>query len=122
MKFKVVMGVPFMEEYWKNLCLKADSNKLGKDLKLFKKLIKTLNLLGNNPKHPGLKSHEIKSLTNRYGIKVWQSYLKSKTPFAGRIFWVYGTDEKQITVIGIEPHSENKKKSGYVRVRLSDLN
>ena len=105
MKFKVVMGVPFMEEYWKNLCQKADSNKLG-----------------NNPKHPGLKSHEIKSLTNRYGIKVWQSYLKSKTPFAGRIFWVYGTDEKQITVIGIESHSENKKKSVYDSVRLSYLN
>ncbi|NOX65818.1 MAG: hypothetical protein GXO85_08465 [Chlorobi bacterium] len=122
MKFKIVMGIPDMIKYWERLCKKADSNKLGNDLKLFKKLVKTLSILSNNPKHPGLKSHEIKPLTKRYGIKVWQSYLESKTPSAGRIFWVYGPEEKQITIIGIEPHPEEKKRGGYDKIKLSDLN
>ena len=45
-------------------------------------------LLANDPRHPGLKSHEIEALTHRYGMKVWQSYLENKTSGAGRIYWV----------------------------------
>jgi len=50
-----------------------------------------------------------------------QSYLESRTPAAGRIFWTYGPDKHQITIIGIEPHPEDKKKSGYQKVKLSEL-
>ena len=68
-----------------------------------------------------MSTHEIKPLSDRYGIKEWQSYLESKTPSAGRIFWVYGSDKNQITIIGIEPHPEDKKRAGYNKVKLSDL-
>ena len=54
-------------------------------------------------------------------MKVWQSYLENNTPGAGRIFWVYGPGREEITVIGVEPHSEDKKSAGYQKVMLSDL-
>lgn len=122
MKYSIVMGVPEMEKYWSDLCARAELKQLGKDKNLFKKLVKTLNFISNNPRHPGLKTHEIKKLTERYGIKVWQSYLESKTPSAGRLLWVYGPEKKQITIIGIEPHPEDKKSGGYKSVKLSDMN
>ena len=92
------MGVPEMQAYWGNLCEKAETNTLGNEVGLFKKLIKTLHFMRNDPRHSGLHTHEIRALTKRYGRKVWQSYLESKTPSAGRIFWVYGPDKNQITI------------------------
>ena len=37
------------------------------------------------------------------------SYLENHKPVAGRIFWVYGPDKNDITIIGIEPHPNDKK-------------
>lgn len=121
MKFEILMGIPEMEEYWRDLCDRAEKNKLGKDKIRFKKLVKTLYLLANNPHHNSLSTHEIKQLTMRYGKKVWQSYIESNTPSAERIFWSYGPLRGQISIIGIEPHPESKKRGGYDKVKLSDL-
>ena len=121
MKFEIVMGIPGMQAFWEDLCQRAELNKLGNEASLFKRLLKTLDFLRNDPKHRGLKTHEIKALSSRYGRKVWQSYLESRTPSAGRIFWVYGPSKGQITIIGLEPHPEDKKRGGYNKVRLSDL-
>ena len=74
----------------------------------------------SNPKHPGLNSHEITSLTARYGMKVFESYLENNTPKAGRIFWVYGPNKKDITIIGLEPHPDDKTNA-YKKVTLSAL-
>ena len=52
-------------------------------------------------------------------MKVWQSYLEKNTPGAGRIFWVYGPGREEITVIGVEPHPEDKKSAGYQKAMLS---
>jgi len=64
------MGVPEMKKYWEYLCKKAETNKLGNEKILFKKFVKALNLLRHNPKHNSLSTHEIKSLSDRYGVKV----------------------------------------------------
>ncbi len=121
MKFEIRMGIPEMKRYWYDLCKRAETNKLGNDKKIFKKVVKALNLLRHNPRHNSLSTHEIKPLSDKYGIKVWQSYLENNTPSAGRIFWVYGSEKDQITIIGIEPHPEDKKRSGYNKVKLSNL-
>lgn len=121
MKFEILMGIPEIKAYWEDLCERADTDKLGSDKNIFKKLVKVIKLLSDNPSHNSLATHEIKPLSERYGIKVWQSYLESKTPAAGRIFWVYGPGKNQITIIGIEPHPEDQKRDGYSRIRLSDL-
>ena len=53
-------------------------------------------------------------------MKVWQSYLENNTPAAGRIFWVYGPDRGDITVIGLEPHP-NDKSNAYEKITLSSM-
>lgn len=94
---------------------------MRKNRELFKKWSRALERLRDNPFHPGLRTHEISDLTRRFGCKVFQSYLENNTPGAGRLFWVYGPGEGEITVVGLEPHPEDRKSRGYDRVSLSDL-
>ena len=121
MKFEVLQGVPHVEKVWRDLMDGLEKNSLTRPERGFaKKLAKAIDHLGQNPFHPGLQSHEITDLTDRYGMKVFESYLENDTPAAGRIFWVYGPGRAQITVIGIEPHPEDKR-GAYGRVQLSAL-
>lgn len=121
MKYKIRMGIPEMEKYWNDLYEKSKNGKLkGKDKITFKKLVKVLRFLREDPRYPSLNSHEIAQLSRRYGIKVWQSYIENNKPSAGRIFWVYGPDKMEITIIGIEPHPEDKK-DGYEKIKLSSI-
>jgi hypothetical protein len=120
--FKIRLGIPEMAALWKDLSEKAASGSLGKDEeKLYKKWGKAMALLANDPQHPGLKSHEIEALSRRYGEKIWQSYLENRNSTAARMYWVYGPDKGEITVIGLEPHPEDKKSSGYAKVKLSAM-
>ena len=119
--YSIVMGIPEMHEFWDNLCSKVKSGKATKDeLKLHKKMGKALFHLSQNPRHTGLETHEITSLSKRYGTKVWQSYLENQTPAAGRIFWCYGPNRGEITVIGLEPHP-NDKANAYDKITLSSI-
>jgi len=120
--FRIRMGVPEMEAYWNDLSIRKLASKLDKDEeKFFKKLVKTLRFLGQNPRHPGLESHEIDDLTRKHGIKIFQSYLENNTPAAGRLFWAYGPEPGDITVLAIEPHPEDQKRGAYQRIKLSNL-
>ena len=119
--FDIHLGIPEMESLWNSLLDNAHNGKANKnEVKLYKQLGKAMNLLANNPKHPGLSSHEISSLSARYGMKVFESYLENNTPKAGRIFWVYGPNKKDITIIGIEPHPDDKTNA-YKKVTLSSM-
>jgi hypothetical protein len=122
MGFHVLAGVPHIEELWNYLMAGLTHGSLtNPERELAKKFAKALRHLESNPYHPGLQSHEIDALTARYGQKVFQSYLENNTPGAGRLFWVYGPDRGQITVIGLEPHPEDAKRGAYARVQLSAL-
>ena len=115
------MGVPHMQNYWNNLQYKNKSRNASKyEVKLYKKIGKALYHLSIDPRYPGLNTHEIKQLSTRCGLKVWESYLENKVPSAGRIFWVYGPNDKTITIIGIENHPNNKKDS-YRKIELSSV-
>jgi len=119
-RFTVEMGVPEMESLWEDLLKKFAGGTLDREeTLLLKKLRKAILLLAENPGHPGLASHEISSLTKRYGMKVWQSYLENRTPAAGRIYWTYGPTLGSITIIGMEAHPESGKSRGYEKVSLS---
>ena len=37
------------------------------------------------------------------------------------MYWVYGPDQQEITIIGLEPHPEDSKNGAYDRISLSDL-
>ena len=119
--YNIRLGIPEMEQFWKDLRKKVKTGNANKnDKTLHKKLGKTMKMLSQNPRHPGLESHEISSLSKRYGMKVWESYLENNTPAAGRVFWVYGSDRRDITIIGLEPHPNDKVKS-YDKVTLSAM-
>lgn len=122
MSFSIRMGIPEMQKLWNDLQQKYRSGSIKKEEKqLYKKWGNTLKKLSENPAHPGLQTHEISALTKRYGIKVWQSYLENKTSNAMRMYWVYGPNQNEITIIGLEPHPEDRKNGAYDRVTLSDL-
>jgi hypothetical protein len=122
MPFDIRMCVPEMEKFWNDLTKRKDENQLDKnEEKFLKKLAKIFVYLSQNPKHNSLASHEIEALSKRYGLKVWQSYLENNKPAAGRIFWVYGPGKNDITIIGLEPHPDDKKSKGYEKVKLSKL-
>jgi hypothetical protein len=94
------MGVPEMEACWNDLSTRKLAGTLDKDEeKFFKKLVKTLGFLSQNPRHPGLESHEVDDLTRKHGIKIFQSYLENNTPAAGRLFWAYGPEKGDITIL-----------------------
>ena len=72
--------------------------------KRYKAVKKAFQLLANNPRHPGLNTHEYTSLKGPKGEKVFEAYAEQRTPAAYRIFWYYGPKENKITVIAITPH------------------
>ena len=78
----------------------------SRTVQLFKKISKTLTLLKNGPKHPGLNTHEFSSLPNPLNPKekVYEAYVENHTPGAYRIFWCYGPNKGEITLIAITPH------------------
>lgn len=122
MAFRIRMGQPEMEELWVDLSTRKHQGTLDKDeQKFFKKLVKALGYLAADPRHNSLASHEITDLSRKYGIKIFQSYLENNTPGAGRIFWAYGPDKVDITVLAIEPHPEDKKRGAYERIKLSAI-
>lgn len=67
---------------------------------------KSLGYLQVNPRHPSLKTHEYHSISHPWDskAKVFEAYAQNNTPSAYRIFWCYGPDKKQITIIAITPH------------------
>jgi hypothetical protein len=92
--------------------LAAHKNRQGKKAKsskqegLFKQIYKTIQMLEQNPRHPGLNTHEYTSLRHPYDQtqKVFEAYAQQKTPGAYRVFWCYGPHHRQITLIAITPH------------------
>ena len=121
MKFDIRFGVSDVLDFWNDLNERIANNTANKDeIKYQKKLIKVFKLLSDNPKHNSLKSHEIDILTQRYGMKVWESYVENKKPAAGRIFWVY-YPPGSITIIGLSPHPNDNKHS-YEKITLSSTN
>ena len=122
MNYTIRMGIPEMEELWHDLQQKHRAGTAQKDEeRLYSKWGKALKLLSLDPFYQSLRTHEIPPLTARYGLRVWQSYLENQKSGAMRMFWVYGPAQQEITIIGLEPHPEDKKKGAYTRIPLSDL-
>ena len=70
---------------------------------ILKAVRKTLGLMEINLRHPSLNTREFTSLKGPRGEKVFEAYAQQKTPAAYRIFWYYGPNRKQITIVAITP-------------------
>ena len=105
--FVIRMGLPRMDALWNDLTSRSQKGKLtGEEEKFYKKWGKALRFLAANPFHSGLNSHEIDSLTKKYGKKIFESYLENRTSGAARMFWTYGPGRAEITILALEPHPE----------------
>jgi hypothetical protein len=80
--------------------LKSD-NSLRKRLNAVRKALAYLQL---NPRHPGLRTHKYSSITGPKGEEIFEAYAENKTPAAYRIFWYYGPEKNQITIVSITKH------------------
>lgn len=67
---------------------------------------KALGLLETNPRHPGLRTHRYQSKSGPNGEQVWEAYVENQTPSAWRIWWWYGPEREQITILSIGPHPD----------------
>jgi len=65
---------------------------------------KAMRFLSENPRHKSLNTHEFTSLSGPKGEKIFEAYAEQSTPVAYRIFWYYGPDRNQITIVAITPH------------------
>jgi hypothetical protein len=73
---------------------------------LFKQVAKAVRQLAADPRHGSLNTHEYSSLTNPIDPhgKVFEACAQNKTPGAYRIFWCYGPEKGEITILAITPH------------------
>lgn len=83
-----------------------DKKSASKAEGLFKQVEKCVRLLLENPRHPGLQTHEYHSIEHPYENdgKVFEAYVQNRTPGVYRLFWCYGPDQGDITIIAITPH------------------
>lgn len=84
----------------------AKKTKSSKQEGLFKQVAKALRQLAENPRHSSLNTREYHSLEHPFDPKekVFEAYAQNKTPGAYRIFWCYGPETGEITIIAITPH------------------
>jgi hypothetical protein len=85
---------------------KSGKSKSSRQEGLFKQVKKCIDLLLENPRHPSLNTHEFKSEANPYNKdeKIFEAYAQQNTPAAYRVFWCYGPEQGQITIITITAH------------------
>lgn len=85
---------------------KQQKSKSSKQEGLFKQVKKTLQYLRENPRHPGLHTHPYSSLEHPWdpSQKVFEAYVQNNTSAAYRVFWCYGPEKGQITIITITTH------------------
>lgn len=73
---------------------------------LYRQVVKAIERLAADPRHPGLSTHEFHSFAHPYepGAKVFEAYAQNRTPGAYRVIWCYGPENDMITIIAITPH------------------
>jgi mRNA-degrading endonuclease YafQ of YafQ-DinJ toxin-antitoxin module len=81
-----------------NFLSKADK-LIQKNKQLSKRINKSLTFLRQNPKHPGLRTHQINDPD--YG-KIWSSWVHGDL----RIFWKYEGEVIVILLLDIGSHDE----------------
>ena len=70
----------------------------------YKAVGKVIGYMHVNLRHPSLNTHKFGNLKSPFEGDVFESYAQNKTPGAYRIFWVYGPEKREITILAIIPH------------------
>ncbi len=97
--------MPFTLKFTEQAESDLKSLEAGRNLlKRLKAVRKALGYLETNPRHPDLHTHKYSALTGPNGEEIFEAYAENQTPAAYRIFWFYGPDKKEITILAITPH------------------
>ncbi len=73
--------------------------------KRYRAVQKALRLLENNPRHPGLNTHEWRGRTCPHGDTLFEAYAENNTPGAYRVFFCYAPNQRgAILIVAITPH------------------
>ena len=83
---------------------KENLNALKNNKSILKQVQKTLGLLQTNLRHPSLRTHKYSSIEGPNGADVFEAYVQNNAPGAYRIFWCYGPDKEDITILAITPN------------------
>jgi hypothetical protein len=122
MPFTIRLGEPEILKLFEDLQNKAREASLTKEEgNLLKLWIKSIERLREDPRHPALETHEIDILSKKFGERIWQSYLNNHSKnITYRLFWAYGPNQNEITLLALEAHPNNKKDS-YKKIVLSSF-
>ncbi len=83
---------------------KTQLRDLETDPKKLKKVRKCLGRLEIDPKHNGLNTHKYSQMKAENNQGLWESYVENNTPAAWRVFWIYGPEKGDITIVAITEH------------------
>ena len=73
---------------------------------VYDQLQKALRLLEDNPRHPSLRTHEVKCASGDYGGKIFEGYVNLQYRFT----WEYGAEKSAIIMRNVDNHDECLKK------------
>ena len=77
--------------------------------KRYRAVVKALNTLSQNPRHPSLQTHKFTSLEGPNGEEMFEAYAEQDTAAAYRIFFYYGSVRGEIVVLAITPHLQENR-------------
>lgn len=97
MEFRLIFQPEAAEQFE---CLRRSPNLRTR----LKAVAKCLGYLQTNPRHPSLNTHKYTDLHGPSGEEVFEAYAQNRTPGAYRVFWFYGPDKQEITILAITPH------------------
>ncbi len=85
--------------------VQTGKSKSSRQEGVFKQVRKTVLLLAQNPRHPGLQTHAYQTIENPFDpkAKVFEAYAQHRTPGAYRVFWCYGRGTEEIAILAITP-------------------
>ena len=69
---------------------------------VYEQLKTRLRFLAVNPRHPSLRTHEIKNAEGDYGGKMFEAYVSDKY----RMSWEYGPARGEIVLRNVDNHDE----------------
>jgi hypothetical protein len=98
-------GPPFKLKFTEVAAAELTNLKNHTGLKVrYKAVLTSLAYLEVDPKHPSLNTHEFSSKKGPDNAKVFEAYAQNRTPGAFRIFFCYGPDGDEITILAITSH------------------
>lgn len=67
---------------------------------VYKQLKVRLSFLEEDPRHPSLKTHQVKGVVGDFGGKIFEAYVTEKY----RMTWEYGPSKGDITLRNVDNH------------------